>query len=219
MGPAWWWSNAPATAGAKKLTPPSAPAPGSALAVLTADCAPVGLSSPEGVFGHCPRRLAGAHGRGGRSGRGHHALAGGQRGVGRAGAVHPSPRLPFSDADLAMVAGPLRAAGWLGGRRRAARPSTCRRRSGQPLTEAGATLVGDAGTCTHCSPEHWSWRANGRPRPAGHVSSWVPAATAAAGDTPAVTVAPDWWLRGWRQCQGPHGQGRCVPRARSGWWP
>jgi polyphenol oxidase len=27
------------------------------------------------------------------------------------------------------------------------------------LGAAGATLVADAGTCTHCSHGHWSWRA------------------------------------------------------------
>jgi copper oxidase (laccase) domain-containing protein len=41
------------------------------------------------------------------------------------------------------------------------------------LERAGATLVGDAGICTHCSPDHWSWRANGdKARQASVV--WVP---------------------------------------------
>jgi copper oxidase (laccase) domain-containing protein len=41
------------------------------------------------------------------------------------------------------------------------------------LGRAGATLVGDAQVCTHCSPDHWSWRANGdKARQASVV--WVP---------------------------------------------
>jgi hypothetical protein len=43
------------------------------------------------------------------------------------------------------------------------------------LGRAGATLVGDAQICTHCSPDHWSWRANGdKSRQASVV--WVPGA-------------------------------------------
>jgi copper oxidase (laccase) domain-containing protein len=43
------------------------------------------------------------------------------------------------------------------------------------LDRAGATLVGDAQVCTHCSPDHWSWRANGdKARQASVV--WVPGA-------------------------------------------
>ena len=48
------------------------------------------------------------------------------------------------------------------------------------LDRADATLVGDAQICTHCSPDHWSWRANGdKARQASVV--WVPG----AGEVPA----------------------------------
>jgi polyphenol oxidase len=30
---------------------------------------------------------------------------------------------------------------------------------GAALENAGAVLIADAGTCTHCSEAHWSWRA------------------------------------------------------------
>ncbi len=46
------------------------------------------------------------------------------------------------------------------------------------VESAGATLVADSGICTHCSVDHWSWRAN---RDQGRQATvvWVPPAASA----------------------------------------
>jgi copper oxidase (laccase) domain-containing protein len=42
------------------------------------------------------------------------------------------------------------------------------------LDRAGATLVADAQLCTHCSVDHWSWRAD-RDKERQATVVWVPA--------------------------------------------
>jgi copper oxidase (laccase) domain-containing protein len=146
--------------------------PGAALVVVTADCAPVGLASPEGIFG-----VAHAGWRGLMSGVVEATVAT-MRSLGAnevSAALGPciAPHAyRFSAPDLEPVAerfGPgvvaLDSDGFpaldLAEAVRAA------------LGRAGATLVGDAQVCTHCSPDHWSWRANGdKARQASVV--WVP---------------------------------------------
>jgi YfiH family protein len=146
--------------------------PGAALVVVTADCAPVGLASPEGIFG-----VAHAGWRGLMSGVVEATVAT-MRSLGAnevSAALGPciAPHAyRFSAPDLEPVAerfGPgvvaLDSDGFpaldLAAAVRAA------------LGRAGATLVGDAQVCTHCSPDHWSWRANGdKARQASAV--WVP---------------------------------------------
>jgi YfiH family protein len=133
-------------------------APGVALAVLTADCAPVALVSAEGVIG-----VAHAGWRGLLAGVVEAAVDAmrdlGASGVGAAlgPCIHPEC-YPFGVADLDRVAARLGPG---------VRAST---RDGRPaldlpaavlasLDRAGAELVADAGVCTACSPDHWSWRA------------------------------------------------------------
>ena len=105
--------------------------PGATLAVLTADCAPIALASPEGVTG---------------------AVHAGWRGLAAGvveAAVAEMRRLGASQVDAALgpcihaecydidVPAAVRAA----------------------LVRAGAELVHDEDVCTSCSSEHFSWRA------------------------------------------------------------
>jgi polyphenol oxidase len=135
--------------------------PGCALAVLTADCAPVALASPEGVIG-----VAHAGWRGVLSGV-LEATVAEMRGLGASSTIHavvgPCIRPPcyeFGPEQLDEVAARLgdgvrttTAAGApaldLPGAVRAA------------LAKAGVEgdHVHDVGTCTACSPGHFSWRA------------------------------------------------------------
>ena len=132
--------------------------PGAAIAVLTADCAPVALASPEGVFG-----VAHAGWRGLAGGVLEAAVAAMRRlGAGRIEAVlgpciHPEC-YAFGAEDLDRVADRLGAA------------VRATDRDGHPaldipagvaavLERAGAELVGDAGVCTSCDEGYWSWRA------------------------------------------------------------
>jgi len=129
-----------------------------ALAVFTADCAPVGLSSPEGVAA-----IVHAGWRGVTAGVVEAAVAT----MRSLGATEVSALLGpcirphayrFSEADIAMVVGRLgRSVRSVDdqGRPSLDLPAAVR----AALGHAGAKLVGDAGTCTHCSPQHWSWRA------------------------------------------------------------
>jgi len=130
---------------------------GAALAVLTADCAPVALASPEGVLG-----VAHAGWRGLRAGVIEATVTRMRRlGATRVEAVlgpciHPCC-YAFGAEDLhAMQAR-------LGSRVRATDsqgapaldlPAGVR----SALHSSGATLVGDADICTSCSDRHWSWR-------------------------------------------------------------
>jgi polyphenol oxidase len=153
--------------------------PGVALVVLTADCAPVGLSSPEGVFG-----VAHAGWRGLMAGVVEATVAT----MRSLGATEVSAALGpciaphayrFSAPELGPVAerfGPAVVALDSGGFPALDLPAAVR----AALDRADATLVGDAQICTHCSPDHWSWRANGdKARQASVV--WVPG----AGEVPA----------------------------------
>jgi YfiH family protein len=129
-----------------------------ALAVTTADCAPVVLASPQGV-------LAVAH-------AGWRGLLAGVVGstvtvMERLGATDVVAALgpcihahayAFSRPDLeAVVArfGPGVAALDDCGRPALDLPAAVR----AALAGEGAVLTAEAGTCTHCSPGHWSWRA------------------------------------------------------------
>ncbi len=49
------------------------------------------------------------------------------------------------------------------------------------LRGAGAALVADARVCTHCSPDHWSWRAH-RDRGRQATVAWVPTKPVAGRD-------------------------------------
>jgi YfiH family protein len=136
---------------------------GAALAVLTADCAPVALASPEGVIG-----VAHAGWRGLRAGVVEAAVQAMRRlGATRVEAVlGPCIRrccYTFGEDDLARVAarvGPqVRATDRLG-------RASLDLAGGvlAVLHAAGADLVGDASACTCCSDGYWSWRSDRTPR-------------------------------------------------------
>ncbi len=144
---------------------------GAPLVVRTADCVPIGLASPQGVVAvaHAGWRglLAGVV----------EACVGTMRRLGAQEVsaavgpyVHPHA-YEFSEADLGAVAARL------GGGVRA------RTVDGSPALDLGAAvraalggcgaeLVAVCPTCTHCSDEHWSWRAR---RDSGRQASvvWV----------------------------------------------
>jgi polyphenol oxidase len=146
---------------------------GAALVVRTADCAPVGLASPEGV-------VAAVH-------AGWRGLMAGvvegsvtaMRALGATsvtGALGPcigAHAYRFSKPDLELVAARY-------GQRVVATDE-----AGYPALDlaeavraalgfAGAGLANDALICTHCSADHWSWRAN---KDSGRQATvvWVPA--------------------------------------------
>ena len=145
---------------------------GAALVIRTADCAPVGLGSPEGA-------VAAVHAgwRGLMAGVIENAV-----GVMRSlGATEVTAALGpciephayrFSAADLEAVSARY-------GRRVVATDDAGYPALDMPeavraaLDRAGATLVADAQVCTHCSADHWSWRAN---RDNGRQATvvWVP---------------------------------------------
>jgi copper oxidase (laccase) domain-containing protein len=129
-----------------------------ALAVLTADCAPVGLSSPEGVVGvlHAGWRglTAGVVG----------ATVASMRSLGATqvfAALGPCiwpHAYRFSEGDLAAVVSVF------GPEVRSVDAEGCPaldlpKAVAVALERAGASLVAQAGICTHCSGDHWSWRA------------------------------------------------------------
>jgi polyphenol oxidase len=131
---------------------------GTALAILTADCAPIALASPEGVIG-----VVHAGWRGLLAGVVAETVAA-MRGLGATSLVaalgpciHPEC-YSFSGAELDELVARF----GVGAR--------SRDRSGAPaldlpfavrsaLAQSGASLVSDAGVCTACSRNHWSWRA------------------------------------------------------------
>lgn len=136
---------------------------GAALAVLTADCAPVALSSPEGFIG-----VAHAGWKGLRAGVVEATVQSLRRmGATRVEAVIGPCIRPccytFGEDDLAGLESRL-------GRRVRALD-----RQGRPaldlaagiraaLHSAGASLVGEAQICTGCSDGLWSWRTAATPR-------------------------------------------------------
>jgi hypothetical protein len=133
-------------------------APGAALAIFTADCAPVTLASPEGVIG-----AAHAGWRGLVAGVIEDTVAtmrrlGASSVTAALGPCIHAECYPFGSEDLDAAATRLGSA---------VRAETG---DGHPaldipqavraaLERAGAELSVDAGICTSCSPEHWSWRA------------------------------------------------------------
>jgi YfiH family protein len=166
--------------------------PGAALAVFTADCAPIALASPEGVIGvaHAGWRglVAGVI----------EATVVAMRELG-AGTVWAllGPCIhvecyQFGDAELALASDRLGPS--VIGVDRHGRPALDVPAGVRVAVErAGATLVGDLDICTACSPDHWSWRARAdRSRQAAVV--WLdrgalagPALTGPALTGPALT--------------------------------
>ena len=145
-------------------------APGVALAVLTADCAPVALLSAEGVIG-----VAHAGWRGLVAGVIEAAVEA-MRGLGATeiGAVvgpciHPEC-YHFGAADLDAVAdrlGPVVRADGPSGGEALDLPAAVR----TSLERSGAQVLGEAGICTACSPAYWSWR-GGRDRQRQAMVVW-----------------------------------------------
>jgi len=134
-----------------------ATSPGTALAVLTADCAPLALASPEGVLG-----VAHAGWRGLRAGVVEAAVTTMRRlGATRVEAVlgpciHPCC-YPFGTDELDRVEsrlGPQVRSVDRYGSPALDLPGGIR----SALHASGAALVGDAATCTSCSADYWSWR-------------------------------------------------------------
>jgi len=130
---------------------------GAALAVLSADCAPVALASPEGVFG-----VAHAGWRGIRAGVVEAAVqAMRRRGATKVEAVIGPCVQPccysFAEADVldieARLGPSVRAVDRKGG---LALDLAAAVRAA--LHGAGASLAGEAATCTACTPGFWSWR-------------------------------------------------------------
>jgi purine-nucleoside/S-methyl-5'-thioadenosine phosphorylase / adenosine deaminase len=136
---------------------------GAALAVLTADCAPVALASPEGVLG-----IAHAGWRGLRAG----VIESTVQAMRRLRATRVEAVLgpcihrccyTFGEedlADMAMRVGPQVRARDSGGRPALDLPAGVK----SALHAAGASLVDDASVCTCCSAEYWSWRSDRTPR-------------------------------------------------------
>jgi YfiH family protein len=134
-------------------------ATGAAVAVLTADCAPIGLASPEGVFA-----VAHAGWRGLRAG----VIEATVQSMRRLGSTRVDAVLgpcvhsccyAFGDDDLSEMVSRF------GSQVRSVD------RSGVPsldlpaavraaLHAAGAQIVGDAAVCTSCHDGYWSWRAD-----------------------------------------------------------
>jgi polyphenol oxidase len=152
----------PGGAGGEVADAAVATSPGAALAVLTADCAPVALASPEGVLG-----VAHAGWRGLRAGVVEATVTSMRRlGATRVEAVlgpciHPCC-YAFGSAELQQMEARLGPAIRSVDRHGAAAldlPAGVR----AALHTSGANLVGDAATCTSCSARYWSWRESGGP--------------------------------------------------------
>jgi YfiH family protein len=139
---------------------------GLAIGVVTADCAPVALASPEGVAG-----VAHAGWRGLEAGI-IQATVGAMRRLGATdvtavlGPCIHAECYEFGAADLDRLAARLGPA--VRGRHGGGGPALDVPASvAAALADSGAGLVADAGICTACSDQHWSWRARSdRPRQA-----------------------------------------------------
>jgi YfiH family protein len=148
-------SGAPADAAVARST-------GAALAVLTADCAPVALASSEGVFG-----VAHAGWKGLRAGVVEATVTTMRRlGATRIEAVlgpciHPCC-YPFGAEELDRMASRLGPA-VRGVDRHGAPALDLPAGVRLALHSSGADLVGDAAVCTSCSDQHWSWRRSAGP--------------------------------------------------------
>lgn len=142
---------------------------GLGLAVMTADCAPIGLGSPEGVAGvvHAGWRglLAGVVGRAVSVMR---ELGASEVSAALGPCVRPHG-YSFAQADLAQLEERLGAT--VRGMDDEGGPALDLPAAvAAALGQAGAALVADSGTCTHCSSAHWSWR---RGREAGRQANVV----------------------------------------------
>jgi YfiH family protein len=137
--------------------------PGVALAVLTADCAPIGLGSPEGVLG-----VVHAGWRGLRAGVVESSVTAMRRlGATRIEAVLGPCIRPccysFGEEDLQEMTaryGPSVRASDKHGSPALDLPAAV----AVALHNAGARLVGEIESCTGCSGRYWSWRRNATPR-------------------------------------------------------
>ena len=131
---------------------------GAVLAVRTADCAPVALGSPQGVIG-----LAHAGWRGLLAGVLEATVAvmrqNGARQVEAAiGPCIAAHGYAFSRSDLGLLKD--RYGDEVEGTTSDGYPALDLPRAVRAaLGACGVTGVRGPGTCTHCSPEHWSWRA------------------------------------------------------------
>jgi hypothetical protein len=136
---------------------------GAALAVLTADCAPVALASPEGLVG-----TAHAGWKGLRAGVVEATVQSMRRmGATRIEAVIGPCIRPccytFGEDELTEIE--ARLGRQLRGTDRAGRPALDLPAGVRAaLHAAGATLVGEAGMCTGCTDGLWSWRSGGTAR-------------------------------------------------------
>jgi len=132
--------------------------PGAALAIVTADCAPVAFASPEGVLG-----VAHAGWRGLLAGVIEETVTA-MRALG-AGTVLAALGPCIHAECYAFGPGELDAmASRLGGGVRGETADGCPaldipRAVRAALGRVDAELVVDAGVCTACSANHWSWRA------------------------------------------------------------
>ncbi|MBV9660110.1 MAG: polyphenol oxidase family protein [Acidimicrobiales bacterium] len=137
--------------------------PAAALAVLTADCAPVALASPEGVMG-----ITHAGWKGLRAG----VIAATVQAMRRMGATRVEAVLgpcihsccyTFGEDDLVAVESRLGhqvRASDRSGRTALDLPAGIR----SALHAAGAVMVGESDSCTACGEGFWSWRADGTSR-------------------------------------------------------
>lgn len=143
-----------------------------ALAIVTADCAPVAFASPEGVVGvaHAGWRglVAGVLEATVTAMRG----AGARTIVAALGPCIHAECYPFGPSDLDMVAERLGAE--VRGRSAAGQPALDIPRAVRlVLRRVDVDVVVDAAVCTACSVDHWSWRARQeRGRQASVV--WLP---------------------------------------------
>lgn len=132
--------------------------PDAGLAVLTADCAPVGLASPEGVVGALHAGWRGLVGGVVEATVAAMRALGATRVEAGLGPCIWPHAYRFSDGDLAAVVsvfGPGVRSVDAGGHAALDLPAAV----AVALDRAGATMVANAGICTHCSADHWSWRA------------------------------------------------------------
>jgi len=144
---------------------------GVALAVMTADCAPVALASREGIIG-----VAHAGWRGLVAGVIHETAAmralGATEVIAALGPCIHAECYAFSADDIDVIEAGLgdavRSVTRHGG---PALDLPAAVRAG--LRAADADLVVDAGLCTACSADHWSWRA-GRPTERQATVVWLP---------------------------------------------
>jgi len=148
---------------------------GAGLVVLTADCAPVALSSLEGVVG-----IAHAGWRGLLGGVVEEAVSamrrlGASQVFAALGPCIHAHAYAFSPEDLEPLVARL-GPGVRGVDENEGPALDLPAAVAAALARAGAELFAVAGTCTHCSQEHWSWRAR---RESGRQATvvWKPVAT------------------------------------------